>query len=51
MDPFTLLLIFLLAASVMTLLPALSDGVKLIRRITSEASARRQRKKRISSGY
>jgi hypothetical protein len=52
MDPFTVGLIFLCAASFMTLLPALRDGVMLIRRVTREASARRQSRKKISSsGY
>ena len=52
MDPFTVLLIFLLAASFMPLLPALSDGVKLVRRVTREAAGRRQSRKKISSsGY
>jgi hypothetical protein len=50
MDPFTVLLIFLCAASFVALLPAFSDGIKLVRRVTKDAAGRRQRKK-ISSGY
>jgi hypothetical protein len=50
MDPFTVLLIFLLAASFMPLLPAFSDGIKLVRRVTKDAADRRRRRKRISTG-
>jgi len=50
MDPFTLLLSCLCACSFVALLPAFSDGIKLLRRATKDAAARRQRKK-ISSGY
>ena len=51
MDPFTFLLICLCATSFVALLPAISDGVKLVRRVTREAVGRRQRKKKLSSGY
>jgi UPF0716 family protein affecting phage T7 exclusion len=47
----TLLLILLCACSFVALLPAFSDGIKLVRRATKDAAARRQRKKRMSSGY
>ena len=50
MDPFTLLLIFLCAGSFVALLPALSDGVKRLKRVTREVAGRRQRKKISSSG-
>jgi hypothetical protein len=50
-DSYTLLLICLCACSFVALLPAFSDGIKLVRRVTKDAAARRQRKKRISSGY
>jgi hypothetical protein len=52
MDPFTVLLIFFCAASFVALLPAFSDGIKLVRRVTREAApGRRRRKKMSSSGY
>jgi hypothetical protein len=51
MDPLTLLLSCLCACSFVALLPAFSDGIKLVRRVTREAATRRQRKKRISSRY
>jgi hypothetical protein len=51
MDPFTIGLIFLCACSFVALLPAFSDGIKLVRRVAKDAADRRQRKKRISSGY
>jgi hypothetical protein len=50
-DPFTLLLSCLWACSFVALLPAFSDGIKLVRRVTKDAAGRRQRKKKISSGY
>ena len=51
MDSFTVLLIFLLAASFMPLLPAFADGIKLVKRVTKDAADRRRRKKRIPAGY